>query len=46
MKAKKIAPIEPTVQQREWLDKEKERTGESFATIIRKLIQDKIDKGA
>lgn len=40
---KKIAPIQPTKQQREWLDNEKEKTNESHASIIRKLIQKEID---
>jgi hypothetical protein len=40
----KMAPFEVTKAQRAWLEKEKAKTSESFATIIRKLLQDKVDK--
>ena len=38
-KAKVISVIQPTVNQREWLDNEKKRTGNMEASIIRGLIQ-------
>ena len=38
-KAKVISVIQPTVNQREWLDNEKKRTGNTEASIIRGLIQ-------
>lgn len=40
---KRIATITPTEAQGQWLEDEKKRTNESYATIIRKLIQEKID---
>lgn len=43
MKPKVIPVIQPTKSQREWLDKEKERTGNSESAIIRGLIQEKLD---
>jgi len=43
MRVKKIAPIQPTKDQREWLEWESVKTGESHASIIRKLIQEKIN---
>jgi len=42
---KKLAPQTVTVEQREWIDKEVERTCESIGAVIRRLIQDKIKKG-
>ena len=33
-----------TKEQREWLDKKKDKTGESGAVIIRALIQHEINK--
>lgn len=43
MTVKKIAPFEVTKEQREWVDDECVITKESQATIMRKLIQEKID---
>ena len=40
---KKIAQFTPTKQQRQWVDDECERTNESQATVMRKLIQTGID---
>lgn len=42
---KMIAPFKPTKEQREWVDKEVSGTGESQATVMRKLIQEKINNG-
>lgn len=42
-KGKDIAKFTPTVNQREWVDKECSRTGESQASVMRRLIQEKID---
>jgi predicted DNA-binding protein len=39
-----IAPFKATQAQREWLDSEAKRTGETVSAIIRGLIQAKIDK--
>lgn len=45
-KAKKtLAPILVTPRQREWLDKEVEKTGNSIAAVIRNLIQEQANKG-
>lgn len=41
--ATQIPPITPTIEQRIWLEKKKRKTGDSFASIIRGLIQEKID---
>ena len=41
---KRIAPFGATNQQKEWLDNESKRTGNSQATVMRKLIQKEIDK--
>ena len=38
-------PIQLTKEQREWLEVEALNTTESHATIIRKLIQEKINNG-
>ncbi len=43
MKPKVIPVIQPTHTQREWLNKEKERTGNTEAAIIRMLIQDRVE---
>ena len=43
MTVKKLAPIQLTKEQREWLEVEASNTTESHATIIRKLIQEKIN---
>jgi hypothetical protein len=42
MSSKMLAPITLRPDQREWLAEEKERTGESFATIVRGLLQEKV----
>ena len=42
---KKIAQFTPTKQQRQWVDDECERTNESQATVMRKLIQEKANQG-
>lgn len=42
---KNIAAFKPTPEQRQWVDSECKRTRESQATVMRKLIQEKIDKG-
>lgn len=44
MKPKIIPIVQPTKNQRKWLDKEKERTGNTESSIIRSLIQEKIDR--
>jgi len=43
MKAKVIPVVQPTQEQRDWLDKEKKRTGNSEAAIIRGLIQREVE---
>ena len=43
MKVKKIAPFEPTKEQRDWVEAECERTKESQATVMRKLIQKEVN---
>lgn len=43
LEAKVIPVIQPTKEQREWLDKEKKRTGNSEAAIVRGLIQKEIE---
>lgn len=40
---KNIAAFKPTEDQRKWVDAECERTLESQATVMRKLIQEKIE---
>jgi hypothetical protein len=42
MESKLMAPIRITGNQREWLEKERVRTGNSYSVIIRNLIQDKL----
>ena len=39
-----IAPIKITPDQNEWLLREAERTGNTRATVIRLMIQDKVEK--
>ena len=39
----RIAPFGATNEQKKWLDNEAERTGDSQASIMRKLIQKEID---
>jgi len=41
---KDIAKFSPTEQQRKWVDDECKKTKESQATVMRKLIQEKIDR--
>lgn len=36
---KKIPTFTPTKQQRKWIEKEKLKTGNSFSTILKGLIQ-------
>lgn len=43
MNKKQLAPITVTGPQREWLEKEKQRTGNAFSTIMRNLIQEKVN---
>jgi hypothetical protein len=43
MKAKLLSPIKITSGQREWLELESDRTCETFAAIIRKLLQKQVD---
>lgn len=43
-KPKVISVIRPTEGQRKWLDNEAKRTGNSEASIIRGLIQEKVDR--
>lgn len=38
-----VAPFTPTKKQRTWLEKKKKKSGDSFASILRGLIQEKID---
>ena len=40
----KLSPIQLTDPQREWLTSETQRTGNSQASIIRTLVQEKADK--
>jgi hypothetical protein len=39
-----LAPTKITEKQREWLVAESKRTGNSFAAIVRNLIQEKVSK--
>ncbi len=43
MSSKKLHPITITDAQRQWLEDEQKRTGNTFAVIIRNIIQNKID---
>lgn len=45
-KAKIIPVVQPTEKQREWLNAEKKRTGNSESSIIRGLIQEKVENEA
>ena len=40
-----LAPQQITPEQAKWLERESKRTGNSKASIVRSLIQDKIAKG-
>ena len=42
MAIKILSPIRITEAQRKWLEAEQERTGNTFAVLIRNLIQEKI----
>ena len=44
MKQKKLTPTNVTNEQHEWLQAEKERTGNGVAAILRGLIQDRMKK--
>ena len=44
MTKSKIAPFTISKQQREWLEKKKEETGNSYTVILRNLIQDQIKR--
>lgn len=46
MTKKKLSPTEVTIEQHEWLKAEKARTGNGIATILRGLIQDRMNKKA
>ena len=39
-----LAPMKLTKDQGEWIEKEVIRTGEAKTTIVRTLIQEKLDK--
>lgn len=39
----RIPAFIPTTEQREWMEKEKARTGNPFSVILKQLIQEKID---
>jgi hypothetical protein len=39
-----LAPTKITEAQRKWLEGEKKRTGNQFASIVRNLIQEQINK--
>ena len=40
---RKIAQFMPTQAQRDWVDAECKKTNESQATVMRKLIQEKVN---
>lgn len=42
--SKPLAPMPVTDEQREWLDLEKGRTLNGYATIVRRLLQIEVDK--
>ena len=44
-KPKRIASFQPTPAQRKWIEDEKELTGNSHSTILKTLIQEKINNG-
>lgn len=44
MSDKMLAPIKITGNQRKWLEKEQKRTGNTFAVIIRALIQERAER--
>jgi hypothetical protein len=41
--SQRLPTFMPTKEQREWIEKEKVRTGNSFAVILKGLIQKEID---
>lgn len=41
---KKIPTFDPSEAQRDWVDRKKKTSGESIATIMRGLIQEKVNK--
>ena len=43
MTMKILSQVRVTAAQREWLESELLRTGDTFASTIRKMIQDKIE---
>jgi hypothetical protein len=44
MKKKVMAPVRLTDHQMDWVEKESLRTGDSMASVIRKLIQEKVEE--
>ncbi|AUS00462.1 hypothetical protein NVP1275O_22 [Vibrio phage 1.275.O._10N.286.54.E11] len=38
-----IPPFTPTKEQRKWIENKKKKTGDSFASILRGLMQKEID---
>lgn len=43
---KRVPTFVPTKQQREWLENEKEKTGNAFSVIMKGLIQAELNKSA
>ena len=41
----RVPTFQPTAEQREWLETEKKKTGNSFSTILKSLIQKEIENG-
>ena len=41
--SQRLPTFMPTKEQREWIEKEKARTGNSFSVILKSLIQKEID---
>lgn len=39
----RIPSFIPTAEQREWMEREKARTGNPFSVILKQLIQEKIN---
>lgn len=44
MSSKMLAPTRLTEAQAKWVEEEGKRTGDSLASVIRKLIQEKVEK--
>lgn len=40
----RMPTFKPTKEQRNWMVRESKKTGESYATILRRLIQEKINE--